>query len=432
MQKILRPLGSFGMLLLGLCLLPIVTVLNFGLIKKFASGLFSNLDFVSLNEKSQRKRLTFKQLISTPSLDTHKTIERDVQAMIEAGAWLKLSDTIMEWDQNRSKSEAGYPNAFTAISAAIRFVARGVHEGHACHPDPIYDISDDVADMLETKAATHSDSYPLLVLAALARCYQGWCDRGEDYAEYVSEDGWFGMSTRFAKAGWLLDRFDPVAMNAPLLAMARHKLLAFMPDADKHVYRYYEEWSALDPNDQTPHSAHGLMMLPRWFGDEGTLEIEAQRAAQRTAKITGDAAYFSMYESAFTAWDPHVLLLDFTAFKRGAHDLITLRGCDPSFVAGLYQRMIWWAPKNDQWKPTQHQKALADNIESQLKALRDEILQTRLTAIHGHSWEEGVRGAIDEISALVQDQIKEGHASFALTENGLVITQPDASSQVVA
>uniref|UniRef100_A0AAN0M7X7 Uncharacterized protein n=1 Tax=Yoonia rhodophyticola TaxID=3137370 RepID=A0AAN0M7X7_9RHOB len=38
----------------------------------------------------------------------------------------------------------------------------------------------------------------------------------------MSEDGWFGMNARFAKARWLLDRFDPVAMNAPLLAATRH------------------------------------------------------------------------------------------------------------------------------------------------------------------------------------------------------------------
>lgn len=429
MQKILRPLHTVVMLVLGLCLLPIVIIFNFVSIKRFASSLFSGLDFISLNEESQRKRLAFKQLSTTPSLETHKAIRDEVKVLIEADSWLRLSDMILEWDQSRAKCEAGFPKASSAVSAVIHLVSRGAYEGHACHPDPIYDISDDVAEMLETKAATHSGSYPLLVLAALARCYQGWCARGEDYAEYVSEDGWFGMSARFAKAQWLLDRFDPTAMNAPILAAARYKLLAFMPDSDKHVYRYYEEWSALDPKDQAPHTAHGLMMLPRWFGGEGTLEVEAQKAAQRTANYTGDAAYFSIYARAFREWDPHVLLLDFNAFRQGAHDLTALRGRDPSFVAQLYQDMIFWAPESDRDRPTPRQKTRAEEIESQLKDLRNEILQTSLTAIHGRSWEGGVRGAIDEISALVQDHIKEGNATFALTDNGLVITLPETALQ---
>lgn len=422
MQRILKPLGSLGMLLLGLLLLPILLIANFGLIKDFFSGLFSGVGFVSLNEKNQRQRLTFRQLLTTPSLETRQKVEKEVWALIEADNWLALSTKIVEWDQSRSRCEAGFPLAHTAMTAAIQFIARGVYEGHICHPGPIYDISDEVADMLETKAAIHSDSYALLALAAAARCYQGWCDRGDDYAEYVSDDGWFGMSARFAKARWLLDRFDPVALDAPLLAATRHKLLAFMPDAEKHVYRYYEEWSALDPYDQTPHTAHGQMMLLRWFGDQTTLEVEARKAAQATSQQTGDAAYFSIYASAFEAWDPNVLNIDLDVFEQGAHDLITLRGGDPAFVAQLHQQMSWWANKADYREATKHIQDQATTVRSGIKELRDEILRTRLTAIHGHSWEGGVRGAIDEISALVQAEIEEGHATFALTESGLVVT----------
>lgn len=422
MQQVLSLFKNLSMLLLGLLLLPIVMIFNFGVIKDFFGGLFSGLDFVSLNEKAHRQRLTFKQLITTPSLETQNDIQNEVRALIQDDNWLALSNKMMEWDQTRTKCDAGFPHAFTALTTAMQYVARGVYEGHACHPAPICDISDEVADMIETKAALHSDSYPLLAMAAVARCHQGWCDRGEEYAEYVSEEGWFGMQARFAKARWLLDRFDPVALNAPLLAGMRHKLLAFMPDADKHVQRYYEQWAALDPSDQTPHAAHALMMLPRWFGDENSLELEAQKAALRTANDTGAAAYFIFYATAFEAWDLNVLNIDTDMFKQGAHDLITYRGGDPAFVGQLHQIMIWWGNKSDRRQYPTHQQALAETIANQIEELRNDILRTRVTAIHGHSWDDGVRGAIDEISALVQDDVKAGHATFALTENGLVVT----------
>ncbi|WP_342076060.1 hypothetical protein [Yoonia sp. SS1-5] len=119
-------------------------------------------------------------MITTPSLETKKLIQKEVCELIEADNWLALSNKLMDWDQSRTKCEAGHPHAIITTDTALRFIARGVYEGHTCHPVPICDISDEVADMLETRAALHSDSYPLLALAAAARCHQGWCDRGVD------------------------------------------------------------------------------------------------------------------------------------------------------------------------------------------------------------------------------------------------------------
>jgi hypothetical protein len=422
MKKILKFFKSMGMMLLGLVGFFVLLIVNFGLIKKFVKGLFVGTDFVSLNEKEQRKRLTFQQLITTPSLETHKQLRTDVADLIAADQWLDLSNMIVDLDQNRRKCEAGYALSNAAMTAAIQCLAQAAYGGHNCHPGTIYDISDAAADMLETKAAVHSDSYPLLALAALARCYQGWCGRGADYAEYVTDDGWFGMNTRFAKASWLLDRFDPVAMNSPVLAAVRHKLLGFMPDADKFVQQYYEDWSDLDPFDQTPHQEHALMMLPRWFGDDSMLAVEAEKAVQRTKHQTGDAAYFSFYSVPFERWDPHVLNINFDAFAQGAHDLITLRNSDPAFVAQLYQQMLWWGESDDYRKCPKQMRDVAQSIQTRMNETRKDILRSRLTAVHGHSWDGSVRGAIEEISMIVQDEIKAGDATFALTQNGLVIT----------
>ncbi|WP_342076062.1 hypothetical protein [Yoonia sp. SS1-5] len=157
------------------------------------------------------------------------------------------------------------------------------------------------------------------------------------------------------------------------------------------------------------------MMLPRWFGDESSLEVEARKAALRTANETGAAAHFTFYETAFKTWDLNVPNIDIAAFKQGSYDLITLRANDPAFVAQLYQRMIWWANEADLTSCPKSQQELASTIGRQIDDLRKDILQTRLTAIHGHSWQDGVRGAIDAISSLAQDHIRAGGATFALT-----------------
>jgi len=90
----LKNLKTLRMFLLGLLILPLVMIFNFRVFKDAIKSLFVGLDFVSLNDKNQRRRLTFKQIISTPSLDANLAIEKEVHDLVVENSWLTLSDTI--------------------------------------------------------------------------------------------------------------------------------------------------------------------------------------------------------------------------------------------------------------------------------------------------------------------------------------------------
>lgn len=420
MGRVLSLLTSFGFMLLGLLALPFLLVLRFGFMKNLTKSLFSGLTDISLSEPEYRDRITFQEIETTPSIEAHDAVITETQSLIENDDWLALSDKMMGWDQKRASCEAGIPFSGTAMWAVISSLADQVCEGHSCHPDPIAILSVEVAEKLETLAALHSSSYPLLAMAAEVRCHQGWYTRGADYAQYVSDDGWFGMASHFSKAEWLLDRVDPVAMNSPLLAAARHKLLAFMPEADRYARPFYEEWSALDPKDQAPHHKHAIMMLPRWFGSAETLQIEAQKAVVRTQETTREAAYFSMYRTVFNDWDPNVLEVDLQALKQGAYDLASLRKNDPAFVAGLLQETAWWVAIGADNLYREEEQARWAEVADGIHELRANLVRNHLTAIHANSWEYGVDGALGEISTLFQKEITEG-ASFQMDKGGLTI-----------
>lgn len=421
MKSIMTFLKTTALLLIGLLLLPFLMLLNFGTFGSFFKILFNGLTDVSLSEPEYRKQITFQQLITTPSLTTQENAYKAIAARVQAQDWLGMARHIRMWDQDRTKCEAGFSLAPIGLGAVQRCLAEAAYEGNPCHPDSFVVLPEAMIDQFETLAALHTEEYVFLALAAHARCHRAWVSRGTDYAAYVSEDGWAGMATQFEKAQWLLSRYDPVEMNAPLLAAARHALLAFMPDAHKYVYQYYEEWSALDPMDMRPHNQHAMMMLPRWFGSAHDLQLAAQKAANATRDQTGDAAYFAMYSTALDMWDENVLEIDFAAFEQGAHDLFALRGNDPAYVARRLEEMSWWTADGAEKSYPPHFHDRYRDLAIRLKALRKDLLCTRLTAIHGLSWADQVRGALDEVSALFQEDIKAG-ATFVIDQNGITVT----------
>ncbi len=394
--------------------------MNFRAFSGFFKSLFSGLNDISLSEKEYRERIRFDTVSSTPSIEAKAAAEEEAKAFIAQDDWLGLSRRLQELDRARARCPAGYPLAQIMKDATLGEIADGVYEGHVCHPLPILDISDEWAERLESLSSMHSDSYPLIALAAEARVYQGWLSRGDGYAQYVSEDGWFGMEKRFARAAWLLAECDPVEMDAPMLAAARHRLLGFMPDAERHAVRFYEEWSALDPLDQRPHDAHGQMMLSRWFGDASKRELEARRAVARTSEQTGEAAYFTMYYSVFQAWDPAFLELDAEALARGARDLLALRGHDPAFVATLIQHMEWWTAIGADRDYTAAGLEIWHRIAPEIDAIREELVREHLHAVYPPAWKNGEAGALDIISGVVQSDIQAG-ATFTLDRNGLTV-----------
>ena len=340
-----------------------------------------------------------------------------------AGDWPVFSDWIAELDQARACCIANLSLVETAVQAALEHLAVAIHEGHDCHPDPILEFSDDTVEAFERTALELTKNYPLRAMAAMMRCYQGWTHRDADYAFYVSDDGWFGMGEKLNRAAELLDQCDPVALDAPLLAAARHRLLAFMPNAEAQVRAFYETWSSLDPKNQTPHRQHAMMMLPRWFGSDHDLQIAAAQAATNTQAVTGEAAYFTMYRTVLDAWDPNVLSMDETRFSEGASDFLTLRNNDPACVGALVESMGWWSAFGSARGLSKVQKVRRNALSRHFKALARDIIRDRLCAIYPDAWSDGAEGCRLEIVEACRDELDLGY-EIVLGEDGASFHKP--------
>ncbi|MDX8353935.1 hypothetical protein [Cognatiyoonia sp. IB215182] len=401
--------------------LPIVLIMY--VINLLSRGKYCNEVFDAgeraFGSSAQKERIKADVVTSTPSLDQHAEVMARVTDLVKADNLLELSDWIKNLDQSRARCDANVSLAETAIDTLLDTTAEYRTEGHDCHPDDILFFEDALVSRYEQEAAQHAQSYPLTVIAARMRCFQGWTHRGSDYANYVSDDGWFGMAERFGQADLLLQRYDPARDDAPLLAAARHQLLAFMPRAEKYVYEFYHEWSQLDRQNQTPHRQHALMMLPRWFGSDHDLQIAASQAAANTHDVTGEAAYFTMYRTVLDAWDPHVLSMDTTRFAQGAHDFLSLRNNDPFCVNQLINQMGWWYAWGAARGLNASQKKRRNQISADLRALHDDLLRTRLTAIYVDAWEDGEEAGIEELVRVFKEELENNEV--ILTGDGPVL-----------
>lgn len=123
-----------------------------------------------------------------------------------------------------------------------------------------------------------------------------------------------------AEVARLVDAFDPIERNSPLLAATRYALVGTLEEAEPLWHDWYEDWIDLDPLDPAPHLAHALHLLPHWFGTLAGFDAAARRAAARTADVTGAAAYALHYLAAHEALGRMPPGLDEALFFRGLDD----------------------------------------------------------------------------------------------------------------
>jgi len=204
MAIFIKLMGKLGFAILFVIALPfsvVALIINTVSGGKAFAKFFADADGLA-NEQANLKRIKAQVVTSTPSLDELTKVRAQVKRLVAKKNWLALSDLIQDWDQNRTVCCANVSYAETAMQEVLERQAVNIYEGHTCHPDPIMLFRDETVEKFEALAAENFDRYPLLAIEIAAR---------------------------------LLNGLDPVALDAPLLAETRHKLLAFMPNAHRYV-----------------------------------------------------------------------------------------------------------------------------------------------------------------------------------------------------
>jgi hypothetical protein len=197
-------------------------------------------------------------------------------------------------------------------------------------------------DRLTAVAAAHADDPMAAQILAQAHLDLGWARRGVALADPGTAQGWRDFLAHTAAADAILDRFDPIACDSPLLAGTRYRLLRGIEDGEEMFRDWYEDWSDLDPTSPEPHALHAVHLLPDWFGSFAEFDAEARAAARRTAHLSGAAAYAVFYLAGAEALGHPPPLMDLDLFLRGLVDHQRATGCQfrANVVAGVLTELL--------------------------------------------------------------------------------------------
>ena len=250
-------------------------------------------------------------------------------ALFEAGlflarqdAWGTLGDRIREADATRAMTPGGVPEAeilaegarADAVTAASRAVRLGDEMGAAS-------IMNDMQLVLEETPRDHGVAY----VVAMAHIDIGWAWRGEGWRKDIPAAHRAAFFRHFHSAATLIDLYDALELDSPMLASVRCALLAAESQPRSRASDDYEDLIDLAPGVAKYMRALGNHMLPRWFGSYERLDHEARRTMERTSDIWGVGGYTWTYFDALMVDDEAFALLDADLFCRGIRDILLRR-----------------------------------------------------------------------------------------------------------
>lgn len=192
-----------------------------------------------------------------------------------------------------------------------------------------------------TRALGRDDTPPAIhFLAAQFNLETGWARRGEDYGEFAPEDALFAARARFGVARIILDRIAAKAPHSAYFAEMDYRVRAAEGCSEDDLTRAAVRWSRTDPTSLAPFAVHGVHLLPRWYGDDQSLAIYADRVWSKTHETLGAAGYSACFLTAIEQ-DPTALqFLDPRAFREGLIDMMQ-QSDDPDVTCNAILRILW-------------------------------------------------------------------------------------------
>lgn len=125
---------------------------------------------------------------------------------------------------------------------------------------------------------------------ALSECLVGYAfaGRGYGYANTLNEDQNKLFEERMQEAAVVLDESAEMKDRCP---QWRAALLRFPGQTKEQIYQALEDAVRHNPEYSMYYFRMAIMLMPRWYGEEGELEHFCQEAADHIGGINGDILY---------------------------------------------------------------------------------------------------------------------------------------------
>jgi len=229
------------------------------------------------------------------------------------GRWAELLAAIRTADQTRAAAPGGRRLAVLASAGARSDLTAAIDLQD-------WRLAEAAVARLAAMQTAHPGDYVAAQILAQAHLDLGWARRGAPCEAGEGEETPQGFLGHTAKAERVLEPFDPIEENSPLLAGTRYQLVRGLDEGQALFRDWYQDWSDLDPTSPEPHAAHARHLLPEWYGSAEDLEAEANAAALRTGDVAGSSAYAVFHLAAAEQTGGLATGLNLGLFLRGLID----------------------------------------------------------------------------------------------------------------
>jgi hypothetical protein len=307
------------------------------------------------------------------------------QFLVRQERWSDLSDLLRTADADRNATPGAMPlEDLYAYGARADVILAAEHALIGGSPDPDAPILAGI-EALEAVLEEHGEDYAVAAVVAQAHMDLGWAWRGTDWDEEVPEYNLAVFNAHFERAEEILQDFDAVRYDSPLLAAAHCALLAGCRPGNHSVAERYHRLIQLNPGNPQSMRALGSHLLPRWHGSLEDLELEARRTALRTQDTWGAGGYTWVQFDAITCDENACANLDVDFFIDELHDILDQSpdAHTANLLAAYCANAVGQARSGN---------AAADAVRQEIADCATWIVKDHLTELHPMIWAHAARG----------------------------------------
>lgn len=365
-----------------------------GWIAQSAARLFSRLGLQRqpgpAGEDALVRRIDVPVLVTAPEPAEWAEIQAGFAILAEQGLWLSVLERLRGVDQSRQQFVSGKRYFDCALAGALSPVTK--------HLRPELNLPDAQAALavFERVRADQRNDYMSAVLLAGALTEIGYALRGEAPPRRLPPAREPRERPFFARAEEVLEAFDPIQENSPMLAEARYFLIPGIDGGEKVLNDWYEDWADLDPSNPFTLMAHGRFLMPDWYGSYEAIAREARRAVARAVEGLDAGAYLYVWRAALEAAPTEVVRVDTRMMLDGVEKTLsaTMSQHLANDFAGMLLRLSRPGPGED---PAAGARAAP--ARDRLRRGFGQVLRRHLREIHAPLWQinvPSIRAAIAE------------------------------------
>lgn len=352
---------------------------------------------------------------ASPELQERAELISEFEALVKNGSWGDLLGRLRGLDQRRVSTESG-----TRLYEAALLGARG------CVTRNLTDSSrmETALKGLETLKLiniAHKEDYVAAVILARALIDIAWAERGGETGK-ASPQGLAAFRARFAEAEEVLEGFEPVEENSPMLAEARYLLAPGIDGGLKFLRDWYDDWADLDPTNPATLSTHSRYIMPQWYGSFEEIEREARRAVTRAKGMFGASAYAWFWLTPLSR-DDALNWVDADLFIEGVHQILS-RSNDQR-LANLFAAKLYRLGHRSRGRVKPAAKRALKTRARLAKAFED-VVRTHMREVHTMHWATDDIGVRIAIARVFEKDIIKG-AFIRAGNNGLEVKHVSAA-----